>query len=650
VLVLLPLAALALLVVAARRSADGWRGAALAGAVAWGALLTAITELLSAVGRITPGWLGVAWTVVTGAVAAWITVRGQWPARGTLRFTAPAPADRWLAGAVAAVALTTLVTASATVPNTFDSMTYHLSRVAQWLQWRDVNPYPTHVLRQLHQAPWAEYAILHLQALAGTDRAASLVQWLAFAGCIAGASRLARQLGGGATAQVLAATYAATLPMALLQATSTQNDLTVAFWLTCLASFVVDAARLARGTRAPPTRRVALLIGAATGLAVLTKPTAYFFAFPFLAWLGVALVAAAPRRAWASLALMAALGAALAGGHWSRNVAVYGKPLGPGAEGDRGELTYAMERRDPAALASNVVRNAALHLGSPSGSVNGALTRAVRRAHRWLGLRSADPRTTWMAHPFGVPALSRHEDEAGNPLHFLLALAAAVGLAVRRRALPREGWAYAGGVLAGAALFVVVLKWQPWASRLQLPLFVLAAPLVGVAIVNTATPRVARLVAALLLAAGLPWIFFGVPNSLLGPRSVLTTPAPAQYFANWRELQSPYEEAVRLLRESRCGDVGFVGGWNAYDYPLWALLRRGDPDARLRHVLVRNASAAWERDARPPCAVVRLYPPDARPLVVSGRTFRRAWAVEQIEVLLPADAPSRGPGSPLGRR
>ena len=75
---------------------------------------------------------------------------------------------------------------------------------------------------------------------------------------------------------------------------------------------------------------------------------------------------------------------------------------------------------------------------------------------------------------------------------------------------------------------------------------------------------------------------------------MLATPPEAQYFANWPELAAPYAGAARVVRAARCGDVGFVGGWNSYDYPLWALLRRGDPSARLRHVLVRVVAGSHQ--------------------------------------------------------
>ena len=41
-------------------------------------------------------------------------------------------------------------------PNTWDSMTYHMPRVEHWIENRNVEPYPTHILRQLSLGPGAE--------------------------------------------------------------------------------------------------------------------------------------------------------------------------------------------------------------------------------------------------------------------------------------------------------------------------------------------------------------------------------------------------------------------------------------------------------------------------------------------------------------
>jgi 4-amino-4-deoxy-L-arabinose transferase-like glycosyltransferase len=87
----------------------------------------------------------------------------------------------------------------------------------------------------------AEYVTLHRQLLSGGDRLANLPQWFASMGSLFVVSLIAARLGATARGQALAALFCATLPMGILQSTSTQNDFVVAYWLACLVALVTDA-------------------------------------------------------------------------------------------------------------------------------------------------------------------------------------------------------------------------------------------------------------------------------------------------------------------------------------------------------------------------------------------------------------------------
>ncbi len=140
-------------------------------------------------------------------------------------------------------------------------MTYHLPRVMHWLQSESVAHYYTPITRQLYQPPFAEYAIAHIISLTRTDRFAFLVQWLALFGSAVGVSVIARQLGCGPLGQALAATIFVTAPMAILQGSSTQNDLVVTFWIVVV---VVCGTGLAQESMVPmPVGRRRSRIGAA---------------------------------------------------------------------------------------------------------------------------------------------------------------------------------------------------------------------------------------------------------------------------------------------------------------------------------------------------------------------------------------------------
>ena len=255
-------------------------------ATGWGVLLIPITEALSLFHAVTrPGVVG-AW-LGAGVAGCLFAVRGKAashqkpPLRpGRLERTP----EKWLLAPVAGIVAALGTLGAATPPNNYDSMTYHMSRVAHWVQNGSVAHYPTHILRQIYQTPWAEFALLQMQVTCGGDRCANLVQWAAMVGSVAGVSWIARQLGAGPRGQVFAAVLCATIPMGLLQATSTQNDYVLAFWLVCLVTFVLA---VVSDTGGASDRKSAVAAGAALGLALLTKGTGYLLACPFVLWLGV---------------------------------------------------------------------------------------------------------------------------------------------------------------------------------------------------------------------------------------------------------------------------------------------------------------------------------------------------------------------------
>jgi hypothetical protein len=600
-----------------------------------GAALVIVTEGLSLGGRLTVPWLVASWGLV-GAAALW-AFRTR-PAGFPLPAPAP-PMPRGARGVIGAILALTGAIALLSPPNTWDSMTYHMPRVAHWSQAGAVAHYPTHVLRQLWLGPGAEFAIAHLQVLTGGDRLANLVQWLAFAASVLGSAIVAAELGGGPRARALAAIACATLPMAIAQASSTQNDLVASFWMLALGYWVIRF-------REVPSATTAAFVGVSVGLAELTKLPVGFVAVPWL----VAFVASAARgggrRAIRCVAVAGLAAVALNLGHVARTVPLLsseGPPPSarPAAGGDVLPPVFSLyvnTTADPRALVSNVLRNAALHAAMPSDRVNAGLERAIVGVHRVMGFDPNDGRTSLgLGYPaFQVGPLRIHEDFVGNPLHLAAAIVAGA-LVWRRRAAfgaPVRLWAVMSA--AGAVAFCVALKWQPWNSRLHLPLFVLACPLVGVALERHRRLAIACATAFCLLA--LPSLALTWPRPLLGAYSVVTTPRAAQRFRNHPGLRPAYEAAAGVVGDTGCRRVGLILGWDGWEYPLWTLLRaRLDPGLRIEHVLVQNASrrfASPEADA--PCALVAVEPGLGDTVSWRGRAFVQRWESGPIRVYAPS--------------
>ena len=272
VLTLLPLLCLILLYVlflpAGGITAHPRRLALLHASLAWGILMATSTEALGFFHALTRPAVATLWGGAAVLLAAAVAVRHR-PWTGDLLPSVRGvdPVVRVCLAGCAVVAAITAFIALAAAPNTWDSMTYHLTRVMHWEQDRSLDFYATNIQRQLHLTPGAEYVTLHLHLLSGGDRLANLPQWFASMGSLFVVSLIAARLGATARGQALAALFCATLPMGILQSTSTQTDFVVAYWLACLVALVTDAT-----TRTWPWM---LALGAALGLATLTKATAF---------------------------------------------------------------------------------------------------------------------------------------------------------------------------------------------------------------------------------------------------------------------------------------------------------------------------------------------------------------------------------------
>jgi hypothetical protein len=574
-------------------------------AVLVGAFGVLTVELLSAAGWLTAAGVGAAWVVAVAAagVGAWLRLRRS---HGDAHRTAPRTrrelfarlaglprGEQVVLGALLVLVLAELVLALFSPPNTYDSQTYHLPRIEQWVQRGSVDLYPTGVRRQITYPPGAEFLLLHLRLLTGGDAAYNLLQWSAGVLCLLLVTRLAAQLGVARRGQLLAALVAGSVPMVVLQASSTQTDLAVAAWVACVATLAMD------GVGREPLRRpdvvTVLLLGAATGLVALTKATGGLLAGPFLVWSTLALA----RRAWKNPARISRVAAAavviigvagvVSGPQFLRMYQTFGHPLGP----PNLRETLTMQRHDPASLLINGLRQAHTALEVPLPPVNRWVGDRIVDLAELLGRDPNDPKTTFLDQTFPDESWYPSEDKAALPLHALLLAAGVVIAAARgwrsgsRPDGDRRVLAYAATIVVAVVGYAVAFKWQPWGNRLLLFIIVIAAPLVGIwlesvfAVLTRSThslgtrtlrPALAALLAA-ATCAGVLSAAYGYPRRLLGGGSVFVRDGLAARFAMRPEWMASYEKAaadVNARNPRRVGLVSTVDGW---EYPWYLLLK-----------------------------------------------------------------------------
>lgn len=629
---------------------SAWRRAFVTASVLWSVYLTAITEILSLFHQIAALPVFLLWMGLAIALDAYLLRlvqrrRRLWKHAGF----GPLPIAYWLLlGGTAAIAAIALVIALITPPNTPDSLTYHLPRVMHWMQDTTIATYPTHQIVQNMQPPWAEYVLLHLHLLVGGDRLDGIVQWFSFVGSIIGVSLIAEQLGARVRGQIFAAVCAATIHMAIIQASSAQNDLVCAYWVVCAVYYLLLVAA------ASPIADLGA--GASLGLAALTKAVAYVDLLPFLVIFGVLAVRRWRRHVWEPFVVIAVLALALNLGFYTRNITAFGGLLGPPAT----TQAFSNATYTPDVLLLNVVRNLAVQFGSPfhqvNVTVNGDLYHALEHAY----LDPNDPRATLAGSPpfllRGEQGLWLNDAYTVNPLHLLLILVAG-GLCVTVAALRRRRLLllYLAGLAGAFLVFSLYLRWQAGNNRLMLALFVLGAPLLGVVMEapQRAASRHARVwlsgvslgISAVLLLASAPWLLFSQSRPLIGASSILVTPRLDQYFAAYPAAEPGYLAATRYIESRGCTQVGYyvsgpqdrfgyTVGAPSWEYPLWLLLDdngSGKGHTRIEHVAVTNVTAPLARTppfaSFKPCAIFAIVEPSAlnNTLVSNGRTYYLAW-------------------------
>ena len=407
-------------------------------------------------------------------------------------------------------------------PHNWDSMTYHLARMAYYLQHGNLSAYDANFYAQVIHPKNSTLLLLYTYLVSGRhENLTQLVQFVAYGVAIAALYGICRRLGRDRYSSLFAALVFALLIECLMQATTTQNDML----LTAFAAIVVYGLL---GFRERSEQRYLLLAGLSAGIMLGVKASALLTA-PSLAVTAAWALLHRNGRGWRSLVNgriagnVAVLTLALtAGGFlfalpsgYLENWRLFGNPIGPEsgpalemrkitfegesasyilANGTRNLLRYAFEFLSLDGLprvdvddcynerTTSRVPVPDEYLNSVLGNLIPFLQRAVRAAPaalvRMVGLDLETQQATRMSFRLGkLPA--SHEDHSywgifGFALVWPLTLLALLGL------IKEPGMR----VLAlSATLFVLAQaycgQYDPWRGRFFLTAAVFAVPLVA---------------------------------------------------------------------------------------------------------------------------------------------------------------------------
>lgn len=636
---LMTLVALGLLFLVFQKIDKCWRSAILSAAIVWGVIVALSTEIFSLFRVLTFEWVFGLWLVadILGLIV-YLKLKSVKPIFEKNQDDKFPSVLMGLLGGVLFIFAAINLIAVVSPPNNWDSMTYHMSRVVHWMQNRSVEHYPTSYVPQLYHPPWAEFAIMHFQIISGGDRFANLIQWLSMVGSAIAVSLIAKQLGANERGQVFAAVFAATLPMGILQGSSTQNDYAVCFWVVCFVSCGLA------GMSAGITLSNTLKIAASLGLALLTKTTAYIFSLPFIIWFIIVGIKRYHQKMLPPILMIAAVTLLLNIGHYWRNYDLFGYAIGAPQSFTK---EYKIEVFTLPTFLSNIIRNSAMHTGTSISRINGLIVAVVKLLHKILGILPNDPRITWPpGQVYALTTPSFNENTATNPIHFGLIFATVI-LIFNQPKLKKIKIVivYFTATISTFLLLCLLLKFQPWQSRHHLTTFVLFAPIFGLTLSQLSNYKIANYIVLILILMSLPWVFHNKFRPLIGEANIFNSSRNELYFTSRPKIEFAYEQAVDFVKSQNCTNIG-LSFWskNAWEYPLWVLFQEpGKPAPRIEHISTIDPVVQQKLNSEPyksfiPCAIIyqstKIERKQGKEIVVKNQTYVQKFSLEPLSVFI----------------
>jgi hypothetical protein len=512
--------------------------------------LVAAAEVLSLVHAIRPlGYAAFEAAALALAVVGW-QLAGR-PLPPVPRLARPRPSLLGLLALAVAVGLGyELFLVVATPPNNWDSLHYHLARVAAWRARGTLGYFPTHNAIENVYPQNGELLVLWTVVLLGRDVLVALPQLLASLATTASIFVISRRLGYERRAAAFAALLFPTLTIVALESVTTQNDLVE-------ASFVAVAVALALGR----SRAEAVLAGLALGLAAGTKFTFVYALVPLVVIAALAL----PRRRLAELSAAALASFALVGMYaYVQNVVESGRPQGkaPQVSTLPPDVTLPGTASSVARTMYRLADFSGLH---PPAAVTSHVAGAAKRIFDTLHIPPNPPEsTTRGTFEFAYePNTAASEDSSAfGPLGVVLLVPLSLGFIVAwlRRRTDRTH----GALALALPLYVVALalgtRWNLYVDRFLVTPIAMTLPL---------APAVLRRIEVRALAAAIAAATLGVALAydISKPTGIWGKSRTEAQAIRWPELRPVLEAvAARVPLDARLGVDLAPLDW---EYPWW---------------------------------------------------------------------------------
>ena len=508
----------------------------------------------------------------------------------------------------AVLCLVLFVGALFTVPHNYDSMTYHLGRVAHWIDQGSVNHFVTNIDRQLYSPVLAEYYLLHMMLLSGNDTFVNLLQYFSMIICALFLYKCARRLNTNRIFSVLAAFLFLMMPLTISQSVTTQNDLFAATFFAMFLYYFLWFIRREQLIFDKEEKGNLIRVGILVGLAYITKTSVCASMVMFVPWLVIVCLA---RKDKFSVLIKSALTAlaslvVIISESLIRNFLSSGTIMPATASAN-----IMVATKNICYIIVNILKNFALittqHL---SDALNGFICRIAIHVGAFLKVEVNHEAISFHGFDF-ITHMNRGDnmyshDVTPSALVGYLALLCGVGVLVmlvwifvcriRKRETSKDFLLSLGfGISSWLSLgfIMALLRWQPWGTRLMYPalamMVVTIANLAGLCL-KKASKAVVQVSLGLLVFLA---VVLAYPSVVYNMEPAMTNLSEGcsnrleRYFEH-NDRYDTYMELAAYVKGLGVSDEEFTLGVNisgdGYDYPLWLVLKEELPQTTMQHL------------------------------------------------------------------
>lgn len=530
-------------------------------------------------------------------------------------------------GILLAIGLIVLFLALVTTPNNWDSMTYHLPRIAYWVQNRSVEHYATNCIRQISSPVLAEFVNLHVLILCrGRDILFNLLQAVSYLTCAVMAGAIAGRLGCNRLFRFLSMLLYMSMPIAYAEALTTQVDNFATVWLLFFVYLLLDitAQKEKIAVDAATVRRVCMM-GLCVAYGYLAKPSVCIGMVVFAVWLLIVCMVRKDRvRDLIRLACCALPCVALPiVPEMLRNFVTFHAYASPDT-GAR-QLVGTLQ---PSYLLVNCIKNLSFNL--PTSLIkdsNNLFEKFAWKAAEILHVEINAESIAEDGMEYGMhEAYTYGCDTAVNPLVMWMCIFCCVWAVCQIR---KTDWktlqnGYFLTSVSSFLAFCVFLRWELFVSRYMVSYLALLCPMIVSQMqfrteIESKRPFRYALVGIIVFlgmmgAINVTYFHYNIwANGGANNR-------PYGYFISRWDSGAYYAALADEIKSKKYKTVGLhLMKADDFEYPLWMML----DDCRLEHVNVENESAVYaDSEFIPDCIIWFGTLPDE--VTVNGRVYGQA--------------------------